>query len=147
MATEKEIAPRMTINTQQTPNEPVTVGLSDEANDVLVSLRDIGFAEDLDAYRFGVALAIAHGVDPSAVQLTKRTTKYNIGTLDPDRSLYAAAKMLVTIPSELPVYSAIERLAEWGIKELGKRAQTSFPFSEIDSELSSISSSDEKDLS
>jgi hypothetical protein len=140
MATEKEVASSPSRREQAT-SEPVTVGLSDEANATLKSLKEMGFVEELDAYRFAVALAIAHGVDPSVVHTAKRTTKYNIGTLDPDRSLYSAVRILMPPADESPVYSAIERLAEWGIRELGKRSQSSTPFADICSELETIGSS------
>jgi hypothetical protein len=143
MSTEKEVN-SYPLSDNRSISEPVTVGLSDEANATLKTLKGMGFVEELDAYRFAVALAIAHGVDPSAVQTGKRTTKYNVGTLDPERSLYSAVRILQTSTTDLPVYTTIERLAEWGIRELGKRALTGYPFSEIVSELETLSPSAEK---
>lgn len=102
-------------------DEPTTVGLSSEGHDRLRRLKEDGyFAEMTDAYRFAVALALAHGAAPAAVG--SRGTIFNVGTLDPDKQVYNAIKSLYQVIDE-PVYSIAERLAEWGVAELYRMAE------------------------
>lgn len=105
-------------------NEPTTIGLSEGTHALLKKLaedkRNGHFAEMADAYRFGVGLALAHGVIPGEVP-TPRTTIFNVGTLDPDKQIYNAIRLLMDT-GELPVYRWAERLAEWGVSELAARA-------------------------
>ena len=70
-------------------SEPTTIGLSDKTHASLKRLaedkRNGHFAEMADAYRFGIGLALAHGVVPGELQ-PPRTTIFNVGTLDPDKA-------------------------------------------------------------
>jgi Arc/MetJ-type ribon-helix-helix transcriptional regulator len=96
--------------------EPVTVGLSAKAHDQLKILESSGyFARMSDAYRFAIALGLSH--DSYESRDLKRNTIFNVGTLDPDRSIYAALEALRSITDE-PVYRSAERYAEWGVAEL-----------------------------
>lgn len=98
--------------------EPTTVGLSNAGLGVLRALETSGvFHRVLDAYRFAVGLGIAHGGFESGE--FSRTTVFNIGTLDPDRSLFVAVSALRSMTDE-PVYRSLERYAEWGAQELGR---------------------------
>lgn len=103
--------------------EPTMIGLSEKGHSLLKRLKeDEYFAEMADAYRFGIALALAHGVvpgDPAA----PRTTVFSVGTIDPDREIYDAIRTLHDTES-LPVYKWAERLAEWGVTELWHRASS-----------------------
>ena len=73
--------------------EPTTIGLSAKGHAILVRLReDEFFAEMLDAYRFAIALGIAHGSTVDAKG--SRQTIFNVGTLDPDQSIKNALKAL-----------------------------------------------------
>lgn len=102
--------------------EPTTIGLSDAAHGKLKRLRDDGyFAEMQDGYRFAVALALAYGVTPPEVG-EKRQTIFNVGTLDPDRSLYYAITALTDV-EDVPVYRIAERLAEWGVEEMDQQLE------------------------
>jgi hypothetical protein len=47
----------------------------------------------------------------------KRRTIFNVGTLDPDRSIFEAVSALRPNLDE-PVYRTAERYAEWGVEEL-----------------------------
>lgn len=96
--------------------EPVTVGLSANAHAHLVGLENGGFfARMSDAYRFAVALGLSHeSLDNSE---RPRKTIFNVGSLDPDRSIYEAVSALRTRNDE-PVYRTAERYAEWGVEEL-----------------------------
>lgn len=102
-------------------DEPTTVGLSSDGHDRLRRLKEDGyFAEMADAYRFAVALALAHGAAPALAG--SRGTIFNVGTLDPDKQVYNAIKSLYHGIDE-PVYLVAERLAEWGVSELYRMAE------------------------
>jgi hypothetical protein len=75
-----------------------------------------------DAYRFGIALALALGVVPEE-PAPPRTTIFSVVTIDPDREIGSAIKALMNI-GQLPVYKWAERLAEWGVTELAYRAES-----------------------
>ncbi len=101
--------------------EPTTIGLTDGAHKKLQRLReDRHFAEMADAYRFAIALALAHGAIADDVRAGRQTI-FNIGTLDPERELYQIIKAL-RINDDEPVYRTAERLAEWGVEELDRLA-------------------------
>lgn len=101
----------------------INVGLSEAADDKLTELKELGvFADKIDGYRFGVALAIAQGAVPS--ELVKRTNLFNIGSLDPDQTLRKAVESLRSSElQETTVYRLIERLADWGVTELHAQAK------------------------
>ena len=104
--------------------EPTTIGLSESAHEKLKWLQEKEhFRELLDGYRFAIGLALAQGVDPPDVQ--KRTTIFNIGTVDPDQSLKRSIETLMgDRVSGVAVYKIAERLAEWGVNELASQAQS-----------------------
>jgi len=95
--------------------EPKTIGLTLATKPNLARLVEDGyFNEQLDAYKFAVALALKTGrlADPGGF-----TTIFNIGTIDLDREIYESVKILREYDEE-PVYKTVERLAEWGVNEL-----------------------------
>lgn len=104
------------------PSEPTMIGLSERTHPLLKRLKEDGhFAEMADAYRFGIALALAHGVipgDPPA----PRTTIFSVATIDPDREIATAIRAIMDT-EDMPVYRWAERLAEWGVCELARRAE------------------------
>lgn len=106
--------------TELTLKEPTTIGLSDQAHAMLKHLaedkRNGNFAEMADAYRFGIALALAYGVEPDEIS-GQRTTIFNVGTIDPDKQIYTTIRSLLT-PGDTPIYRWAERLAEWGVREM-----------------------------
>ena len=104
--------------------EPTTIGLSESAHEKLKWLQEKEhFRELLDGYRFAIGLALAQGVDPPDIQ--KRTTIFNIGTIDPDQSLKRSIETLMgDRVSGVAVYKVAERLAEWGVIELASQAQS-----------------------
>lgn len=105
-------------------NEPTTIGLSERTHSLLKRLaedkRNGHFAEMADAYRLGIGLALAHGVIPEEIQ-PPRQTIFNVGTLDPDKQIYNAIRLLSDL-GDSAVYRWAERLAEWGVRELAARA-------------------------
>jgi hypothetical protein len=103
-------------------SEPITIGLSHAAHGKLQRLKEDGhFTEMTDGYRFAIALAIAHGVSVPKLG-GSRTTIFNVGSLDPDRSIHLAVSALRE-DSDEPVYRTAERLAEWGVEELFRRVE------------------------
>ena len=98
--------------------EPTTVGLSANAHATLKTLEAAGvFHRLVDAYRFAASLGLAHGAYDTGN--TGRVTIFNVGTVDPDRTLFEAVAALRANLDE-PVYRTFERYAEWGVKELGR---------------------------
>jgi Arc/MetJ-type ribon-helix-helix transcriptional regulator len=120
--------------------EPIQVGLSKDGHEKLLRLKEDGhFADMADAYRFAIALAIAHGAMPEDKQYRNGPTIFNTGSLDPDRSLYTVIKALFQ-PLNEPVYRLAERLAEWGVNELYRLSEKgSIPVSELIEEASRLS--------
>jgi len=102
------------------PKEPTTIGLSDQAHAMLKRLaedkKNGNFAEMIDAYRFGIALALASGIKPEEI-IGQRSTIFNVGTLDPERQIYTTIRSLL-ITGDIPVYHWAERLAEWGVRKM-----------------------------
>lgn len=103
--------------------EPTTIGLSESAHGKLKRLQEEGhFRELLDGYRFAIGLALAQGVEPPEVQ--KRTTIFNVGTVDPDQILKRSIEALMgNRVGDASIYKMAERLAEWGINELASLAE------------------------
>jgi hypothetical protein len=99
-----------------------TIGLTNESHEVLKQLKKDGiFKEMVDGYRFGIALAIAYGnITPEDI---KTSTIFNIGTLDPDDRLKKIIIEFFPEAAEKP-YSYAERLAEWGVSEMGRLADS-----------------------
>ena len=104
-----------------TVNEPTMIGLSEKTHPLLKRLKEDGhFAEMADAYRFGLALALAYGEEPE--ELAPRTTIFSVATIDPDKEIYTAVKALKN-PQGVSIYKQVERYADWGVRELFKRAE------------------------
>ena len=108
--------------------EPTTIGLSEGAHKKLKWLQEEQhFRELLDGYRFAIGLALAQGVEPPEVQ--KRTTIFNVGTVDPDQSLKRSIEALMGDRArETSIYKMAERLAEWGVNELASQRRSSTGF-------------------
>ena len=102
----------------QAPADKNEIGLSEGARKVLADLKEEGvFAEMLDGYRMGIAYAIATGeIEPAG---TKTRTMFHVGSLDPDQALRDVVIELYPEAADTP-YSTLERLAEAGVKELGR---------------------------
>jgi len=105
--------------------EPTTIGLSQSAHNKLKWLQEEQYFRDyLDGYRFAIGLALAQGIDPPDIE--KRTTIFNVGTLDPDRSLRECIQIVMENRIEgSSIYKMAERLAEWGVNELESQARSS----------------------
>ena len=104
--------------------EPITIGLSQEAHGMLKQLKNDGpFDEMADAYRFAIALALAHG--SVSQKISGRRTFLNVGSLDPDGNISKSIEAFRPDETmEESIYTTAERLAEWGVMELWERLQT-----------------------
>lgn len=105
-----------------TDTDVTTVGLSEEADDLLDQLKEQEiFAEKLDGYRFAISFAAASGIMPT--DIGKRKTLFNVGSLDPGQLIRGAIEALYADEvSSSSVYRVAERLADWGVRELHARA-------------------------
>ena len=121
-------------------SEPTTIGLSGRAHQKLQHLKEEGHFEDMqDAYRFAIALALAHGAQTVAeTEVSNRTTIFNVGTIDPDGSIHFAVKTLAEVRNG-SVYRTAESLAEWGVNELDRMASSGrIPFGQLLAEAEEI---------
>jgi hypothetical protein len=117
--------------------ELVNVGLSKSAHAAMVRFKEDGlFNEMVDAYRFAVALALAHGGMTSDVG--ERQNFLNVGSLDRDGSLQTAV-LALRQPTSENVYRTVEKLATWGIEELDRRSQSgTLSFADIFTEVETL---------
>lgn len=110
------------MNDLMSGNEPTMIGVSERTHPLLKRLKDDGhFSEMADAYRFGVALALAHGVQPGEIVGTRQTV-FSVATIDPDREIATAVNAILGDDGS-SIYRRVERLAEWGIRELARHAE------------------------
>lgn len=114
-------------------NDKTQVALSLEGNDHVANLVDNyrWFKDGLDAYRTGVALALAR--NKSEIDLppvTNKKTKYSVSSLDPDGRL---RDLIVTFRPELEhkPYAASEWLAEIGLSIIREELDSGKLLSEI----------------
>ncbi len=114
-------------------NDKTQVALSLEGNDHVANLVDNyrWFKDGLDAYRTGVALALAR--NKSEIDLppvTNKKTKYSVSSLDPDGRL---RDLIVTFRPELEQkpYAASEWLAEIGLSIIREELDSGKLLSEI----------------
>jgi hypothetical protein len=70
----------------------------------------------LDAYRFGIALALATGVLPDEIS---SQTVFAVSTVDPDQLIkHAIQAVLGEQVAGISTYRMAERLADWGVQEI-----------------------------
>jgi|GEM_PF-2504117 len=110
--------------------EPTTIGLTAESHDFLKSLKadreapdeERPFTEMKHGYLFAIGLALAMGeIAPKSMR--HHQAFLNRGSLDPNGQVLVAVKALRgSEDSEEPIYRTAERLAEWGVQELKRRA-------------------------
>jgi hypothetical protein len=100
----------------------ITVGLSEMADQMLDKMKeDKLFLEKMDGYRLGIALALAQGAD--APDFQKRKTLFNVGSLDPDQALKKSIEVILgASPDGSTTYRVMEKLADWGVRELFRQA-------------------------
>lgn len=104
-------------------NEDISkLGLSERVDAKLKRLQEEKhFADMRDAYRVGIALAIAYGIRPPEIMQPK-VNRYNISQIDEDKSIEASIALLMDTEG-VPPYRWAERLAEWGVEELSRESE------------------------
>jgi hypothetical protein len=125
-----------------TQDDATTVGLTSKSHEKLKELKQNGvFKEMIDGYRFGIALAIAY--ENIAPEEIKTSTIFNIGSLDPDDSIKKLIIEFFPEAAEKP-YEFAERLAEWGVAEMGKMAESGeLKFSDIFDKVQKLNIADQ----
>ncbi len=98
--------------------EPTSIGLSQATHQKLRRLKEDGHFDDMvDAYRFGIGLAIASGVIPPPISSTQ--TVFAVSGVDPDHKIRTAIVAVYGDQLEgQSVYRFAERLADWGVQEI-----------------------------
>lgn len=114
-------------------SDKTQVALSLEGNDHVANLVDNyrWFKDGLDAYRTGVALALARNKSETDLPpVTNKKTKYSVSSLDPDGRL---RDLIVTFRPELDQkpYSSSEWLAEIGLSIIREELDSGKLLSEI----------------
>jgi hypothetical protein len=107
-----------------TPSDKKQIGLTAAGNAALAQLIDSGlFANESDAYKLGIAYALAKECDPNDAPEKGYTTKFNAaGGID----VYHHVSDLVTTlrPQDATrPYATAERLAELGLTEIARRLE------------------------
>jgi len=98
-----------------------TLGVTQEGAALLESIMDTDwFNEEMDAYRTAISLAFAHGLVVEPREMAGATTKWNIGTLDPDGKLRSMVVALSSEEVDRP-YAHAERRAAAGLRYLKSR--------------------------
>ena len=78
------------------------------------------FAEEMDAYRLAISLAFANDLSKDSSEMTGVSTKWNVGTLDPDGILRAMVLALSDEQVDRP-YAHAEARAAAGLEYLRRR--------------------------
>lgn len=99
--------------------ENATISIRTESDAKLNRIyKEMGFAIAQDAYKFAFSVAV-RTTDLSIVNDTKRygsrTTKYAVGNLDPDGSLYRVVSMLGFPTETVTAVTALQIISEEGI--------------------------------
>ncbi len=98
------------------------VGLSERVDAKLKRLQEEKHFTDMrDAYRVGIALAIACGIRPPEI-IPPKVNRYNISQIDEDKSIETAISLLMDTEG-VPPYRWAERLAEWGVERLSQESE------------------------
>lgn len=98
------------------------IGLTKAGNDALARLMDAGlFNTETDAYKIGIAYALAKGLDPDSAPDGGYQTKFNAaGGLDVYQDIRDLIAILRPGDATRP-YATAEKLAELGVTELAER--------------------------
>ena len=105
--------------------EPARIGLSQDANSYLDEMLDsINSAVDdssrdlikFDLYRLAVAIGVKR-CEKSASISSKTDSAFRVIELDPDKALFIAVKSAKLNNIDEPIYRAVERLADYWIRE------------------------------
>jgi hypothetical protein len=115
------------MSTGDVPRDRITVGVStigEDCLELLVSRR--WFDSDVVAFRVALAYALAAGLEPS--KGVSYTTKWNAGTLDPDKRVQ---DLVQTFTSSARPYETAQALGDAGLRRIAERVRNSEGLSEI----------------
>ena len=105
-------------------NEPNRIGLSKEANDLLDEMLAALNAKaegsqliKFDFYRLSVALGVKNHTKAAPIE---STDSLRVDELDKDKALYYSVESTGLRKTDEPIYRAVERLADHGIREFYK---------------------------
>jgi hypothetical protein len=100
------------------------IGLTSAGQTALeVLMTDGRFAEQTDAYKFGISYAIAAGLDPDEAPTGGYNTKFNAGGgLDIDGVIRDLIDVLAVGDPSRP-YATAEKLAELGVTAIARRLE------------------------
>ena len=111
-------------------DEPPRIGLTKEANDYLDEMLDSLNSEvegpgliKFDLYRLAVALGVKSGKKPDPIS-GKSDSALRVNELDPDKALFIAVQSADLYEQGEPVYRAVERMGEQGVREFYKAYQS-----------------------
>lgn len=109
-----------------------TLSASNAANEALDTLTASGwFAEGIEAYRVAIAYALANDLQPEDVpERVNATTKYNVGSVDPEGRVRNLICILRPEDAERP-YATAEWLAEAGLARIVRELDDGSLLSEI----------------
>lgn len=94
-----------------------TLGITPSSDKTLQTLVHEGaFASELDAAKFAMSFAIRAGAPQGVTE--GATTKWNVGTVDPDQSLRAIIEAIY--PDENEPYRLVEYLMNEGLRLIGE---------------------------
>jgi hypothetical protein len=108
------------------------IGLTKAGQEGLsILMSDERFASESDAYKFGIAYALATGLTPEDAPEGGYGTKFNAaGGIDIDRVIADLLRVLGVGDPDRP-YTTAERLAEAGITALARRLENHESLAEI----------------
>ena len=114
------------------------IGLTNSGNDALAQLMEAGlFATETDAYKVGIAYALAKGLDPDSAPDRGYQTKFNAaGGLDVYQEIRDLIAILRPEDASRP-YSTAEKLAELGVTEMAGRIAAHESMAEVLAEFDS----------
>ena len=101
-----------------------TIGVTESADHVLAVMVEQGyFADGIDAAKFAMALAINFGANANERDLTveSTTTKWNVGSFDPDRQLRSLINALY--PNIDQPYRLLEFLIDDGLRRVSEHIE------------------------
>lgn len=102
-------------------NDKRTIGVTGPNEKVLDNMVASGqFASELDAAKFAFAVAVKGNIDPGTTD--GASTKWNVGTLDPDQSLRHVVEALFADVDE--PYRLVEYLMNRGLSMLSGSTDT-----------------------
>lgn len=124
------------MTTPSAPGDKKQIGLTLAGNKALARLMAEGlFAIEGDAYKFGIAYAVATGIDPDAAPDSGYGTKFNTtGGIDRE-GLVRDLLSVLNIGDTTRPYATAERLAEVGLTALARRIEAHESLAEILQEL------------